>query len=88
MPESERRDDVRFHGNWRDVTEVEFVDRETVLQCLAAYVDRQSGLANTRIERTIGAGILVKERRGLAPLAAEAPCWADTTGGSVCGGPR
>jgi len=31
-------------------------------------------LSNTRIERTIGAGILVKETRKLAPLAAERPC--------------
>ena len=29
---------------------------------------------NTPLERTIGASILVKERRGLAPLAAQRPC--------------
>jgi hypothetical protein len=32
--------------------------------------------SNTRIERTIGAGILVKERRKMAPLAAHPPCYA------------
>jgi len=29
---------------------------------------------NTRIERTIGVGILVKEGQWLAPLAAQRPC--------------
>jgi hypothetical protein len=34
--------------------------------------------SNTRIERTIGAGILVKESLKMAPLAARPPCWTDT----------
>ena len=32
----------------------------------------------TPLQRTIGAGILVKEGRWSAPLAAERPCSADT----------
>src|SRR3990172_5802546 len=37
---------------------------------------------NMWIERTIGAGILVEARRGLPPLAAHPPCWADVRCGS------
>ena len=40
--------------------------RETIRQTIL--------MANTRIERTIGVGILVEERRGLPPLAAHPPC--------------
>jgi hypothetical protein len=32
---------------------------------------------NTRIERPIGAGILVKERRKMAPLAAHPACYME-----------
>jgi hypothetical protein len=41
--------------------------------------------SNTRIERTIGAGILVRERWRVAPLAAHPPCWkvASLSGGST-----
>ena len=41
--------------------------------------------ANARIERTIGAGILVEERRKLAPLAAHPRCWKgiSLSGGST-----
>jgi hypothetical protein len=33
--------------------------------------------SNTRIERTISVGILVRERRGLPLLAAHPPCYMD-----------
>jgi hypothetical protein len=41
--------------------------------------------SNTRIERTIGTGILVEESRKMAPLAAHPPCWKgiSLSGGST-----
>ena len=39
------------------------------------WVREMIPMANTLLERTIGVGTLVKERRGLTQLAAQRPCY-------------